>query len=518
MSFLTENALKDRLSHTNDIESVQQHKYARLATASYFYSEKEKVEELFNKMSELKDFELDDELSTEEHSVFFNKTTNETVISYRGTTNLGDVKTDSHILMGREKHTQRYQNSEAVYEKTRDKYRSSVITTTGHSLGGGISLHIAEKYDIQGHHFNPAISATQVFTTDHYNNQSHQTIYRTKLDPVSIGGEIIADHQQNRTVVTVNNDENSHAHAMTNFYSDNAKRTKDNKSFQVRKESLKTTINRHKTQFKRLYDAYKKAQNIEEYLDSINAERSIFTKLPKALPKAIAMAKRNASPHEYANETARSLNPFFGFIPDPNFQWDDDDVIGPLYHLGQAMRTPERKRQDQLINLGERSPHQQFTEVDEHHILSASGVTYNEVMGQNMPRMTSQTPTTPTTSARSAGTDLPPRRRPTEDYQVIDPSEMEGTYTSLTEGRLAYTLRSNPTVLRNLEGFRDTDSRISDPMSSSYVPPSERLRRIRRVGAVRQQMFSRVGRVEITRNPAESEIAQVLRNPLGTPD
>ena len=132
--------------------------------------------------------------------------------------------------------------------------------------------------------------------------------------------------------------------------------------------------------------------------------------------------------------------------------------------------------------------------------------------------MPSQTPTTPTTSARSAGTDLPPRRRPTEDYQVIDPSTMEGTYPALTEGRLADTLRSSPTVIRNLEGFRDTDSRISDPMSTSYVPPSERLRRIRRVGAARQQMFSRVGRVEIPSNHAESEIAQVLRNPLGTPD
>ena len=517
MSFLTETALKDRLSHTTDIESVQQHKYARMATAAYFYSEQEKVEELFNKMSELKDFELDDELSTEEHSVFFNKTTNETVIAYRGTTNLDDVKTDSHILMGRERNTARFKRSEAVYEKTRDKY-DGVITTTGHSLGGGISLHVAEKYDIHGHHYNPAISATQVFTTDHYNNQSHQTIYRTKLDPVSIGGEIIADHQPNRTVVTVNNDENSHAHAMTNFYSDNAKRTKDNKSFQVRKESLRTTIDRHKNSFKRLYDAYKKAQNIEEYLDSINADTDVLTKLPKALPKAIAMARRNASPHEYANETARSLNPFFGFIPDPDYQWNDDDVIGPLYHLGQAMRTPERKRQDQLINLGERSPHQQFTEVDDHHILSAAGVSYHEVMGQNMPRMPSQTPTTPTTSARSAGTDLPPRRRPTEDYQVIDPSTMEGTYPALTEGRLAYTLRSSPTVIRNLEGFRDTDSRISDPMSSSYVPPSERLRRMRRVGAARQQMFSRVGRVEIPSNPAESEIAQVLPNPLGTPE
>ena len=506
MSFLTETALKDRLSHKTDLESVTQHKYARLATASYFYSEQEKVEELFNKMSELKDFELDDELSTEEHSVFYNKTTNETVVAYRGTTNLDDVKTDSHIFMGREKNTERYKRSEAVYEKTRQKYDKPI--TVGHSLGGGISVHVAEKYDTTGFHFNPAISATQVFSTDHYHNQSQQTIYRTKLDPVSIGGEIIADHQPNRTVVTVNNDENSHAHAMTNFYSDKAKRTKDNKKFEVRKETLKTTINRHKSAFKRLYDAWKKAQDIEEYLDSINADTDILSKLPKSLPKAWAMAKRGASPHEYANETARSLNPFFGFIPDPDYQWNDDDVIGPLYHLGQAMRTRERRRQDQLIHLGERSPHQEYTETDDHHLLSAAGVSYHEVMGQNMPRPPS-TPTTP-----SVGTDLPPRRRPTEDYQVIDPSTMEGTSLALTEGRLSAALAASPTVQRNLDQFKDSGSRVSDPMSSSYVPPSERLRRIRRVGAARQQQFSRVGRVEIPPN----EIAEVLPNPLGTPE
>lgn len=508
MSFLTEAVLKDRLTHKTDLESVQQHKYARMATAAYYYAEQEKVEELFIKMSELKDFELDQALSTEEHSVFFNKTTNETVISYRGTTSLDDVKTDSHIFMGREKNTERYKRSEEVYEKTRQKYEGP-ITVTGHSLGGGLSLHIAEKYDTAGHHYNPAISPTQVFTTDHYANQSNQTIYRTKLDPVSIGGEIIADHQPNRTVVTVNNDENSHAHAMTNFYSDKAKRTKDNKKFEVRKESLKTTINRHKSAFKRMYDAYKKAQNIEEYLDSLNADSDVLTKLPKALPKAIKMARRGASPHEYANETARSLNPFFGFVPDPDYQWDDDDVIGPLYHLGQAMRTRERRRQDHLINLGERSPHQQYTETDDHHILSSAGVSYHEVMGQNMPRPPS-TPVTP-----SVGTDLPPRRRPTEDYQVIDPSTMEGTSLSLTEGRLSAALGSSPTVQRNLEQFKDSGSRVSDPMSSSYAPPSERLRRVRVNRQEREALMARMGRRP---NPAEREIAQVLPNPLGTPE
>lgn len=407
MSFLTESILKDRLSHKTHFESIEQHKYARLAMASYYYQEQEYVfNELFNPMLELQDFVIDKQLSTEEHSVFHNAKTKETVISYRGTTNLNDVKTDSHIALGREKHTERYKRSEEVFEKTKDKYGNN-ITTTGHSLGGGISLHISEKYDVKGHHFNPAISPTQVFNTDHYNNNSNQKIYRTKLDPVSIGGEVISDHQPKREVITVGNSPNHHAHALENFYSNKAKRTSDNSGYEVKKENLQTTIDRHKNIFKRMYDAYEKIQDIDEYLDSINSDASVFTKLPKALPKAIAMAKRGADPQDFTNETAKNLNPFFGFNPSIEYKWNDDDVVTPLRKLGKAMRTDERRRTDHLLSLGETQPHQQYTQQDEHHLLSASGVSYQQVMGQNFT-------SAPTPQAST-------RRRITDDYQVVTP-------------------------------------------------------------------------------------------------
>ena len=171
---------------------------------------------------------------------------------------------------------------------------------------------------------------------------------------------------------------------------------------------MKTTIERHKSAFKRLYDAYKKAQDIEAYLDSINSDADILTRIPRALPKAYQMAKRGASPHEFTNETARSLNPFFGFIPDPNYQWTDQDVITPLYKLGQSMRTAQRRRTDNLLALQPEHPHQQYTQIDEHHILASNGLRYEEVFGQNMRQQLSSS--------------FPPRRRPTEDYQVIEPS------------------------------------------------------------------------------------------------
>ena len=111
----------------------------------------------------------------------------------------------------------------------------------------------------------------------------------------------------------------------------------------LKRNTCSKTIVRHRDRFERLYNAYEKAQNIEEYLESLNSDVDVFTKLPKALPKAIAMGKRNACEQEFVNQTAKNFNPFFGFIPDPDYQWQDSDVITLLYRLGQIMRSDIRK-------------------------------------------------------------------------------------------------------------------------------------------------------------------------------
>jgi predicted esterase YcpF (UPF0227 family) len=444
MSMLTAAIIKDRLTHHTSFETIDQHLFARLSMAAYYFENQEYVQsELFNPMIELEGFVLDRELSTEEHSVFHNSSKKETVIAYRGTSNLSDVATDSHVAMGRERHTARYKRSEAVFEKARDKYDGS-MSVTGHSLGGGISLHIAEKYDVEGHHYNPAISATQVFSKDHYDNKTTQQIYHTELDPVSVGAHVIADHQPRRKVHRIDNDPDHHAHAVENFFSNKATRTDDNQRFQVRKENLRTTVERHQKHFKRLYDAYQKVQDIDEYLDSLDSDASVATRLPKALPRAIALAKRGVTPAEFDHQVARDLNPFFGFIPDPDYQWTDRDVITPLYRLGQYMRTADRRRMDNLLALEPKETYQNFTEQDEHHLLSSAGVRYVEVMGQDLlPHMR-------------------PRRRPTEGMQIVQPSMLIGA-PSLTEERLAAALQGD--IPRTPEG--PPSSHISDLMSSS---------------------------------------------------
>ena len=480
MSVLTAAIIKDRLTHHTSFETIDQHLFARLSMAAYYFESAEYVQsELFNPMIELEGFVLDRELSTEEHSVFHNSSKKETVIAYRGTSNLSDVATDSHVAMGREKHTARYKRSEAVFEKARDKYDGS-MAVTGHSLGGGISLHIAEKYDVEGHHFNPAISATQVFSKDHYDNKTTQQVYHTELDPVSVGAHVIADHQPRRKVHRIDNDPDHHAHALENFFRNRATRTDDNQRFQVRKENLRTTVERHQKHFKRLYDAYQKVQDIDEYLDSVNSDASVVTRLPKALPRAIALAKRGVTPAEFDHQVARDLNPFFGFVVDPQYQWTDRDVITPLYRLGQYMRTADRRRMDNLLALEPKETYQNYTQQDSHHLLSSAGVRYVEVMGQDLL------------------SHMRPRRRPTEGMQIVQPSMLIGA-PSLTEERLVAALQGD--IPRTPEG--PPSSRISDPMSSS----EPRRRRPTEGMMVVNPMLQR----------SRSEVASVLSSRLSDP-
>ena len=150
MNFLTVNSLSDRLQHKLHYETLEQHKFARLAMSSYYYNDQMYVtNNLFQAMIELDEFVLDRELSSEEHSIFHNQKTGETVITYRGTTNLDDVKTDSNIALGNEKNTKRYERSEEVFLKTKEKYGNDNIVVTGHSLGANQSLNICEKYNVK---------------------------------------------------------------------------------------------------------------------------------------------------------------------------------------------------------------------------------------------------------------------------------------------------------------------------------------------------------------------------------
>ncbi|CAL6376866.1 unnamed protein product [Bathycoccus prasinos] len=161
-------------------ESVSQHKYSRLAQSSYDYFNSKGNADLVNKnlknpkyshINDLNGFELDTELSTLDDAVLHNKLAGETVISFRGTTSniketkafLKDWEVNSKIMFNPKsaENTRRMKNAFSNTENVISKYGKDV-KVVGHSQGGYVSSSVAQKLDLEGHHYNPAISVRQI--------------------------------------------------------------------------------------------------------------------------------------------------------------------------------------------------------------------------------------------------------------------------------------------------------------------------------------------------------------------
>ena len=185
-------------------EEVAQHKYSRLAQSSYDYFNSKGDADLVNKnlknpkyshINDLSGFELDKELSTLDDAVLHNATTGETVISFRGTTSniketkafLKDWEVNSKIMFNPKsaENTRRLKNAISNTENVIGKYGKDNLKVAGHSQGGFVSSSVAQKMDIEGFHYNPAISVRQINQNRKgifFKNTSQQSIYKTHTD------------------------------------------------------------------------------------------------------------------------------------------------------------------------------------------------------------------------------------------------------------------------------------------------------------------------------------------------
>ena len=206
-------------------ESIAQHKYSRLAQSSYDYFNSKGDADLVNKnlknpkyshVNDLKGFELDKELSTLDDAVLHNATTGETVISFRGTTSniketkafLKDWEVNSKIMFNPKsaENTRRLKNAFSSAENVIAKYGKDNVKVVGHSQGGYVSSSVAQKMNLEGHHYNPAISVRQINQNKKgmfFRNTAEQNIYKTHTDfasPLAYDRHI----QKNFNVRTVN--------------------------------------------------------------------------------------------------------------------------------------------------------------------------------------------------------------------------------------------------------------------------------------------------------------------------
>lgn len=178
-------------------ESLDQHKYSRLANSSYdYYDSKGDADVVheglgdakYSHVQDLKDFKVDENLSTRDNLVLHNDISGETHVSYRGTTDkmskqfFEDWKINGQITGGNS-NTKRVREAQNQFEKVVEKYGKENLTVSGHSQGGHVSYAIATKNDVPGFHYNPAINGTQVREAERYSqNISEQMIFKQPLD------------------------------------------------------------------------------------------------------------------------------------------------------------------------------------------------------------------------------------------------------------------------------------------------------------------------------------------------
>ena len=177
-------------------DNPMMNKYAHLANSSYdLYEGKDPMEGL--KKAGITEYTPVEHLNGNKNNLVLESATNKEVhISFRGSMESKDwTNVNSRILtktvFGDVKNTDRYIQAEQQFKQAMDYARSKgyKLTTSGHSAGGHISYDLAQKYDVEGHHFQPGITMRQVRDTvenTFAGNKSRQNVYKTHFDLPSL--------------------------------------------------------------------------------------------------------------------------------------------------------------------------------------------------------------------------------------------------------------------------------------------------------------------------------------------
>jgi hypothetical protein len=150
--------------------------------------------------------------------VYENPATKHAVLSFRGTKvkDARDLLTDAAIFFGKEEKTPRFIESERKAVELLQSKKYDKITTTGHSLGGTISSHIAREYGLESHAFNPAFTLPHIAKSlkdklTFRKKNKNLNIYTNYRDPISMG--VAFSHGQ----VHVRKQKEANPHSLKNF-------------------------------------------------------------------------------------------------------------------------------------------------------------------------------------------------------------------------------------------------------------------------------------------------------------
>ena len=215
----TENAISRSLNKASGFikgnkEAID--KAANIKTANYKLNTSDRAYEHFASAAYEKNpgsmygYDLDHALSDKFTKVFINKK-GKVIISFRGTDEKADIKTDVKIV-GRSRADARFKDAEKLTKKLIEDYGAKNVTVAGHSLGGTIARYVSSKTGVKGTVFNAGASPSELGGNHVDTNVKVKTIV-TAGDPISnslIGGKGV--------VVRPYNSKLPHAHSIESPY------------------------------------------------------------------------------------------------------------------------------------------------------------------------------------------------------------------------------------------------------------------------------------------------------------
>lgn len=189
---------------SRDIDKQQEYGLlSKLAYDAESSTKDKKFQRHFAKWGMEDKWDVDEDLTNEDHVTFVDKQTGRAVIAFRGTntSNFSDLMTDVGIAFGVQGLTSRFQEAVKVTQQASKKYGRQHVETTGHSLGGSQAMYCSKVTGVHSYSFNPGegvdLSAgfgavSQVLNrlvgnTEHgLMNKENTTVFSTGVDPISV--------------------------------------------------------------------------------------------------------------------------------------------------------------------------------------------------------------------------------------------------------------------------------------------------------------------------------------------
>lgn len=148
---------------------------ARLAAGAY---ESPDIAENYAKEIDT-DWMVDRDLTTNHSTVYRNDNTKRTVISFRGTKDKSDLKTDIAMFFGAGEKTNKFKDAHALTDKVLKKYGITNLELSSHSLGASVGSSVSKKTGI------PSTSFSKGKTLLPTRKAKNEKVIRNILDPLS---------------------------------------------------------------------------------------------------------------------------------------------------------------------------------------------------------------------------------------------------------------------------------------------------------------------------------------------